>query len=164
MLKREQRINPSKETIELAGTSSIEADALASTISDSEPRYSFYRFSHDFEGQNESPVVLIYTCPGGSKIKERMLYASSRSGMVSAASSDAGLTIAKKVHDDHIDIAYGSLTDFYIRWRPRAHRRSLRRLYTKNCIRSKSKSKAFQDPRGLGNDDEPIGKLELIRL
>jgi twinfilin-like protein len=96
-LRCEQRIDTSNETIELAGTSSSEADGLAGAISDSEPRYSFFRFSHDFEGQSQSPVVFIYTCPSGSKIKERMLYASSRSGMVSAASGEAGLTVAKKV-------------------------------------------------------------------
>lgn len=96
-LRNGQRIDPPKETIELAGTSLIEADALADTISDSEPRYSFFRFAHEFEGLQQSPVLFIYTCPSGSKIKERMLYASSRSGIVSAASSDAGLTIVKKV-------------------------------------------------------------------
>lgn len=97
MLTSEQKIDAAQETIELAGTSLTEADALAITISDSEPRYSFFRYSHDFEGQDQQPVVFIYTCPSGSKIKERMLYASSRSGMIAAASSDGGLTIAKKV-------------------------------------------------------------------
>ena len=94
---RLQKIDVSKESIELADTSSTEADGLASAISGSEPRYSFFRYSHDFEGQEQAPIVFLYTCPSGSKIKERMLYASSRAGVIAAAGSDAGLEITKKV-------------------------------------------------------------------
>ena len=92
-----QKINVAKEAIELAGTGSTEAEGLASNISDTEPRYAFFRYSHDFEGQEQAPIVFVYTCPSGSKIKERMLYASSRAGVIAAASSDAGLEITKKV-------------------------------------------------------------------
>ena len=49
-----------------------------------------------YEGENSSPVVFIYTCPSTSKIKERMVYASSRSSIISMA-EQAGLKIAKKV-------------------------------------------------------------------
>ena len=49
-----------------------------------------------YEGEKSSPVVFIYTCPSTSKIKERMVYASSRSSIISMA-EQAGLTIAKKV-------------------------------------------------------------------
>ena len=122
LLSRGQRIDTAEETIELAGTSVTEADALANTMSDSEPRYSFFKFSHEFEGQHQAPVVFIYTCPSGSKVKERMLYASSRAGMVSAASSDAGLMIEKKVGTiiNSSDIASMKLTTIHHRWRPRA--------------------------------------------
>lgn len=154
LLRRGQRIDTSKETIELAGTSSTEADGLASTISDSEPRYSFFRFLHDFEGQEQAPVVFIYTCPSGSKIKERMLYASSSSGVVSAASGDAGLVIAKKVPSSSVQISFIILMTIYNRWRPQTRPRSLHRLYMKNSIRSRSRNRAFRDPRGLGNGDE----------
>ncbi|KAI9874988.1 MAG: Twinfilin-1 [Pleopsidium flavum] len=91
------KINASTETVELADTSLTEADALASTISDSEPRYSFFRYSHAFEGEEQQPLVFIYTCPSGSKIRERMMYASSRHGMVVTAGREAGLTIDKKM-------------------------------------------------------------------
>ena len=86
---RLQKIDVPNESIELASTCSVDADGLSSAISDHEPRYSFFRYSHDHEGQTQSPIVFIYTCPTGSKIKERMLYASSRAGIISTAESDA---------------------------------------------------------------------------
>lgn len=86
-----------QETVELAGTSSTDAEGLASCISGTDARYSFFRYSHDFEGQGQAPIIFIYTCPSGSKIKERMLYASSRAGVIAAAGGDAGLEITKKV-------------------------------------------------------------------
>jgi len=91
------KIDVARETIELAGTSSTEAHGLASSISDSEPRYSFYRYSHDFQGEQQAPVVFIYTCPTGSKVKERMIYASSSRGIVAAAETKAGLEITKRL-------------------------------------------------------------------
>ena len=42
-------------------------------------------------------VVFIYTCPSGSKIKERMVYASTKQGFLASMSSDMGIEIAKKV-------------------------------------------------------------------
>ncbi|KAI9808384.1 MAG: Twinfilin-1 [Pycnora praestabilis] len=91
------RIDIPNETIELADTNATDAEGLASAISDSEPRYSFFRYTHDYEGQEQAPIVFIYTCPSGSKIKERMVYASSRAGMVNNASTQIGLTIVKKL-------------------------------------------------------------------
>ena len=94
---RLQKINVAEETIEVADTSSTEAEGLASSISGTDPRYSFFRYSHDFDGQEQTPIIFIYTCPPGSKIKERMLYASSRAGVIAAAGGDAGLEVTKKV-------------------------------------------------------------------
>ncbi|KAI9830370.1 MAG: Twinfilin-1, partial [Thelocarpon superellum] len=90
------KINVADEKVELADTSSTDAEKVASTISGTEPRYSFFRYQHEFDGKEESPVVFIYTCPESSKVKERMLYASSRAGIISTASSEAGLTVVKK--------------------------------------------------------------------
>ncbi|KAI9826328.1 MAG: Twinfilin-1 [Thelocarpon impressellum] len=90
-------IDVRKEQIELAATSQTEAAQLATAISEDEPRYSFFRYQHDFHGQAESPVIFIYTCPSGSKVKERMLYASSRAGVIATASSEAGLTVGKRL-------------------------------------------------------------------
>jgi len=45
----------------------------------------------------EHPLIFIYTCPSGSKVRERMLYASSKVGLLTAVASDIGLDVAKKV-------------------------------------------------------------------
>lgn len=50
-----------------------------------------------WEGTHESPIVFIYTCPTSSKIREKMLYASCRSSVVTAAEHEAALNIDKKV-------------------------------------------------------------------
>lgn len=77
------------------GSSSTDADGLASAISNTEPRYSFFRYQ--VEGSKESPIVFIYTCPSGSKIKERMVYASTKQGFLATMGSEMGVEIAKKV-------------------------------------------------------------------
>ena len=41
--------------------------------------------------------MFIYTCPTGSRVKERMVYASSRAGVIATASSEAGIEITKRV-------------------------------------------------------------------
>ena len=84
-------------SIELAGTDSTDADSLATTIAEHEPRYSFFRYSFGDSSQEPSPIVFIYTCPSGSKIKERMAYASSRAFAIGIASQEAGIEVAKKV-------------------------------------------------------------------
>ena len=98
----QQKINVAREAIELAGTSSIVVDDISTAISENEPRYSFFRYSHEYDGQPQSPVVFVYTCPSSSKIRERMLYASSRAGVIAAAGGEAGLDIAKRVSIERI--------------------------------------------------------------
>lgn len=92
-----QRIDVGNERVELVETSSATADSLAQKISSSEPRYSFFRYEHEYEGETVAPVVFVYTCPSGSKIKEKMLYASSRAGAIAAAESEAGVSVGKRV-------------------------------------------------------------------
>lgn len=97
LLMMQQKINVQSEVIEVAGTSSTSAEGLATSVSDTEPRFSIFRYTHDFEGAQQSPLIFIYTCPPGSKIRERMIYASSKLGLIRAAESDLGLEFAKKV-------------------------------------------------------------------
>lgn len=87
----------SKELIDLASTSSTDAEGLAVVISDSEPRYSFFRYSHEYDGEQLSPIVFIYTCPSGQKIKDRMVYALSKRWIADVGSKEAGLEVATKV-------------------------------------------------------------------
>ena len=88
-----QKFDLAKETIEIAGTMTTDTESLSSAISETDPRYSFFRY----EIQEQSPIIFIYTCPPGSRIKERMVYASFRAGVVALAQKEAGLDIAKRV-------------------------------------------------------------------
>ncbi|KAI9824966.1 MAG: Twinfilin-1 [Phylliscum demangeonii] len=91
------RIDVATETIELAAVAIVEPEQLGGAISASEPRYAFYRYGHDYEGQHLAPIAFLYTCPSGAKIKERMVYASSRAGVISYAEAEADLKIAKRL-------------------------------------------------------------------
>lgn len=92
-----KKINIPTETIELDATTTVPISSLPSTISSSSPRYSFYRFTHTHNGVSSSPIIFFYTCPSGSKIKERMLYAASSRSAVQVATDQAGLKIEKRV-------------------------------------------------------------------
>ncbi|WEW61170.1 Twinfilin-1 [Emydomyces testavorans] len=78
------------ETLTLVSTeSNVAPGSLSSLIPDSKPQYTFYRYP------NSSALVFIYTCPPTSAIKERMLYASCRRGILSVAAAQ-GLTVSHK--------------------------------------------------------------------
>lgn len=42
-------------------------------------------------------LVFIYTCPSGSKIRERMLYSSSKANVILEAENEASIKVIKKV-------------------------------------------------------------------
>jgi twinfilin-like protein len=111
MLTR-QKIDVPSETIDLASVDSASASTLSSTISSKEPRYSFFRYNYESEGSPLSPIIFIYTCPTASKIKERMVYASSRSWAVRIAETEAGLKVEKKLEmSDPDDITESSIEE-----------------------------------------------------
>ncbi|KAA8563768.1 hypothetical protein EYC84_011785 [Monilinia fructicola] len=91
------KMNIAQETMELASKTQTSISDLSSTISDTEPRFSFYRYTHNHNGTTSSPILFIYTCPSGSKIKERMIYASSSRSAQQLAESEAGLVIEKRL-------------------------------------------------------------------
>lgn len=95
-LKVKQKFEVGKEALELAETGSTDAEGLATAISETAPRFTFFRHSYESEGQKHSPIIFIYTCPPASKIKERMVYASARNSVVFMAGREGGLEIAKK--------------------------------------------------------------------
>lgn len=50
---------------------------LIQAISPTEPRFTFYRFTHSHNGSESSPLLFFYTCPTGfstKAIKFRMMY------------------------------------------------------------------------------------------
>ncbi|KAL8910528.1 MAG: hypothetical protein Q9171_004187, partial [Xanthocarpia ochracea] len=85
------------ETIALAGVEDTDVQGLAAVISDTEPRYSFFRYPHEVDGQQTNSILFIYTCPSGSKVKERMTYASFKKMVMDVASTEAGFEVAKKL-------------------------------------------------------------------
>lgn len=88
-----QKIDVQTETIILvSSTAGATAASLSTSIANDEPRYTFYRHTSD-----GNPILFIYTCPGTSKVKERMVYAASRGFAVLLAEQEAGLPIAKRV-------------------------------------------------------------------
>ncbi|GAB1210409.1 hypothetical protein APSETT445_009201 [Aspergillus pseudonomiae] len=79
-----------RETFVLAGVENgTVPSSVESHISPSSPRYTFYHYP------DTDVVIFVYTCPSGSSIKERMLYASSRMYALQLA-EDQGLKISKK--------------------------------------------------------------------
>jgi len=103
------KIDVPTETIVVESTTSgIAPSSLASSISATDPRYSFYRYAYTDGATSESKsgIIFIYTCPTSAKIKERMLYASSRHSTYNLAERGVGLTIAKKLEaSDPSDIS-----------------------------------------------------------
>jgi len=92
------KVDPTKETIELADfkPSALDIEAVASLISDSDPRFVLYRFSHDHESQHHDSIVFIYSCPEKSPVKLKMLYSTVKAVAIGTAES-LGLVIAKKI-------------------------------------------------------------------
>ncbi|KAK8252402.1 hypothetical protein HDK77DRAFT_460656 [Phyllosticta capitalensis] len=87
------KIDVQTETIILvSSTAGATAASLSTSIANDEPRYTFYRHTSD-----GNPILFIYTCPGTSKVKERMVYAASRGFAVLLAEQEAGLPIAKRL-------------------------------------------------------------------
>ena len=86
-----QTVDGSTETITLADKKTeVQSYSVASHISSSSPRYSFYHYP------GSDVVIFIYTCPTGSSIRERMLHASSRRNAITIAEEE-GHKITKKV-------------------------------------------------------------------
>lgn len=111
MLTR-QKIDVASETIDLASVECVSASTLSSTISSTEPRYSFFKYNYESGGSSLAPIIFIYTCPTASKIKERMVYASSRSWALRIAETEAGLLIEKKLEmSDPDDISESTIEE-----------------------------------------------------
>lgn len=84
------------ETLQLdSSTHGVDPTNVASSISTTEPRYSFY--SHPSASSASPAILFIYTCPSGSKIRERMVYSTGKSWTRTVAERDAGIEIAKSL-------------------------------------------------------------------
>ena len=93
-----QKIDLDSETLLLDSVQEDVAPAqLSSAIPSSEPRYAFYKYP------SIPGALFIYTCPTGSKIKARMMYAATRARLVNVSETEAGLQIAKKLEGSDPD-------------------------------------------------------------
>ncbi|KAG0196882.1 Twinfilin-1 [Mortierella sp. GBA30] len=103
-------IDAENERIDLASEAKIPATALNKNIDEDSPRFTFYVYEHKHNGSAHDSLVFMYTCPSKSKIRERMLYSSCRSGVLQAAKDDAGLNVDKKLETTDVS----DLTEAYI--------------------------------------------------
>lgn len=75
------------EKITLAGTKNITIDELEAQVPNDQPRFHFFRYDHDHEGNSLQSIVMVYSCPDGSgntksaPVKQRMLYSSSKANI-----------------------------------------------------------------------------------
>ena len=84
-------IDTSSETlILLSSAPCLDPDEVTHSIPPDKPSYTFYHYP------TTNAVVFIYACPASSKVKERMLYASSRSSVLDAARGE-GVEIGKRL-------------------------------------------------------------------
>jgi twinfilin len=120
---RLQKFDVPTETLTLDSETTTDAASLSSAISATDPRYSFYR--HGAAG-----ILFVYTCPTASRIKDRMLYASSRQSVLNIASS-AGLEVTKKIEaTDPSDISSDAVEDEF-KEQPVAEQASSRSAFAK---------------------------------
>ncbi|KAK4118591.1 actin depolymerizing protein [Parathielavia appendiculata] len=95
------KINPQSESVELVPDASAPGSIpdLVRAISPTEPRFTFYRFTHTHNGIETSPLLFFYTCPTSfstKAIKFRMMYPLMKRSVLAVAEKEAGLQPEKK--------------------------------------------------------------------
>ena len=90
-------IDIGSETLELLKSEQgVNAASFLGIVPDGRPSYSFFRYP----GTEET--VFLYTCPGSSKVKERMIYASARASVLQAAKGE-GVNVTKRLEQGDRD-------------------------------------------------------------
>lgn len=112
-------------------------------IFEDEPRYSFFRFIHDYKGTEVTSIssllpslaniVFIYSCPPTSSIKQRMLYASSRRAILVIA-GELGVNVDTKIETSEVD----ELTLKYL----------MKQVHGVEEVVEENKKKPFARPKG----------------
>ncbi|XP_061175889.1 twinfilin-1-like [Saccostrea echinata] len=88
------------ETINLEMADNTDIKSLASRVPDDSARYHVFTFKHTHEGDYTESIVFIYSMPGYKcSIKERMLYSSCKSPLISRIEA-LGIEITKKLEVD----------------------------------------------------------------
>jgi len=97
-------INIQDEKIIFASQENTDIDSISKHISTEEPRFHFFRYSHQFEGQDLDSIVYIFSCPDGSAgtksapVKMRMLYSSSKANVESLVSKNTKIDLKVEIN------------------------------------------------------------------
>ncbi|KAK5659614.1 hypothetical protein OQA88_818 [Cercophora sp. LCS_1] len=102
-----QKINPQTEIVELVPSDAkpTTIPELVEAISKTEPRFTFFRYTHTHSGAESSPVLFFYTCPvtpGAKAIKYRMMYPLMKRAVLEIASRE-GVQVDKKFEVEETD-------------------------------------------------------------
>ena len=101
------------EKFELAAANSVsKGEEIKDIVFEEEPRFTFFRFTHDYKGEQVSPIgisfmlyayeVFIYSCPSSSTVKHRMVYASSRKAILALA-AELGVDAEIKIETSDVN-------------------------------------------------------------
>ncbi|KAF9178206.1 Twinfilin-1 [Haplosporangium sp. Z 767] len=134
-------IDAENERIDLASEAKVSANEVHKNIDEDSPRFTFFAYEHTHNGSARDSLVFMYTCPSKSKIRERMLYSSCRSGVLQAAKDDAELNVDKKLETTDVS----DLTESFI----------LEELYPKSHTTFGSSSNGSNSPRGFSKPARP---------
>jgi len=86
------------ETINLSSAGTKTVDEAGACVPADQARYQLYRFQHNFEGEDLSTVLFVYSCPGFSlKVRERMLYASCKSPLLDLIEGELKIEVTRKM-------------------------------------------------------------------
>lgn len=101
-----------EEKIYNFATNSIGATELSSVLSSERAGYHLFNYTHRYENQDVQSHVFIYFMPGYSvPIKERMLYSTCKSSLLSSLEQDFGLKFDRKLECDNA----AELTEEFLR-------------------------------------------------
>jgi len=84
------------EKVILDHKGNVDLEGLKQEIHKSEPRFHFYKWTHDHDGESVSSTVFLFSCPDGSKgtksapVKMRMLYSSSKANVSEIIKANGG--------------------------------------------------------------------------
>jgi len=102
-------VNVENERIIHFESASITIDDCKSKIPLNEPRFHFFNWEHEHEGETVTSLIYCYSCVlSGAKgqiaapVKQRMLYSTSKANVASVAES-RGLQIAVKLEVNSVD-------------------------------------------------------------
>ncbi|GAM25975.1 hypothetical protein SAMD00019534_091500 [Acytostelium subglobosum LB1] len=82
-------INIADEKIVHSTSGNVDADDLSSKVPGDEPRFHFFRYTHNHEGEQLDSIIFVFSCPDGSAgtksapVRQRMLYSSSKANVES---------------------------------------------------------------------------------